>query len=96
MSTVKCFSFAELVNTPRIDQSKRAKTGYPRVLTSNECIKAFEEKEEQKRLAEQEKLKRKTDRELKKDRKKRRFNGRRKKKLARLQSRKPNSVKKKL
>jgi len=56
---------AELVNTPRISQDKRSKTGRARVLTSTECIRAFEEKEEQKRLAQEEKEKRKVERELK-------------------------------
>lgn len=65
-SAVRRSPLAELVNTPRINKDKQLKTGYARVLTSNECIKAFEEKEERKRLAEEEKQKRKAERELKK------------------------------
>ena len=57
---------AELVNTPRITRDKRTKTGSARVLTSTECIRVFEEKEEQKRLALEEKQKRKEEREKKK------------------------------
>jgi len=47
-TAVKCSPLADLVNTPRINKDKRLKTGYARVLRSRECIKAFEEKEEQK------------------------------------------------
>ena len=52
--------FAELVNIPKIDNQKK-KTGKAGVLTSNECIKAFEEKEQKKRLAEEEKKRKKTE-----------------------------------
>jgi len=45
---------AELVNTSRIPQDKQTNTGPARVLTSTECIRAFEEKEEEKRLAQEE------------------------------------------
>ena len=65
-STVKRSSLAELVNIPRINRDNRLKTGHARVLTSSECIKAFEEKEERKRAAEEEKQKRKAEREIKK------------------------------
>jgi len=54
---------AELVNAPRITD-KQTKTGRARVLTSTECIRTFEAKEEQKRLAQEEKQKRKEEREL--------------------------------
>ena len=60
---------AELVNTPRITRDKWTKTGSARVLTSTECIRVFEEKEEQKRLALEEKQKRKEEREVKKKQK---------------------------
>ena len=69
VSIPKRSPLAELVNTPRINKDKRTKTGYARVLTSTECIRAFEEKEEQKRLAQEEKMKRKEERELKKKQK---------------------------
>ena len=65
-STVKRSPLAELVNIPRINRDNRLKTGHARVLTSSECIKAFEEKEERKRAAEEEKQKRKAEREIKK------------------------------
>jgi len=65
-TAVKCSPLADLVNTPRTNKDKQLKTGYARVLTSTECIKAFEEKEERKRVAEEEKQKRKAERELKK------------------------------
>jgi len=57
---------AELVNTSRIPQDKQTNTGPARVLTSTECIRAFEEKEEEKRLAQEEKQKRKSRRGRKK------------------------------
>ena len=43
-SEEKCSPLAELVNIPKIDNQKK-KTGKAGVLTSNECIKAFEEKD---------------------------------------------------
>ncbi|XP_065902929.1 uncharacterized protein [Dysidea avara] len=54
VSTPRCSPLAELVNTPRITQDKRTKTANARVLTNPECIRAFEVKEEQKRLAQEE------------------------------------------
>ena len=53
--TIKWSPLAKLVNVPKIDSQKKVKTGKARVLTSNECIKAFEEKEEKKQLAEEDK-----------------------------------------
>ena len=96
VSTPRCSPLAKLVNTPRITQDKRTKTANARVLTSTECIRAFEEKEEQKQLAQEEKQKRKAERELKKDRRKRRCNVRRRKRHERLQQRKQNNVKREL
>ena len=66
VTTPRRSPLAELVNTPRITQDKQTKTANARVLTSTECIRVFEEKEEQKRLAQEEKQKRKAERELKK------------------------------
>ena len=54
-SAAKRSSLAELVNIPRVNRDKQLKTGHARVFTNSECIKAFEEKEEQKHIAEQEK-----------------------------------------
>jgi len=56
---------AELVNTLRITD-KQTKTGRARILTSTECIRAFEVKEEQKQFTQEEKQKSKEERELKK------------------------------
>ena len=64
---------AELVNIPKIDNHTK-KTGKARVLTSNECIKVFEEKEQKKRLAEEEKKRKKTERELKRKQKEEELN----------------------
>ena len=64
-SVAKHSPLAELVNIPRVNWDKQLKTGHARVLTSSECIKTFEEKEEWKRL-EEEKQKRKAEQELKK------------------------------
>ena len=59
MSNHKHSPLAEQVNTPRITEDKQIKTGSARVLTSIECIRSFEEKEEQKRLAQEGKKRRK-------------------------------------
>lgn len=58
---------SELINVPNINNRKTVKTGSARVLTSNECLKAFEEKEQKKRLEAEEKQKRKEEREQKKN-----------------------------
>ena len=60
---------AELVNLPKIDYRKRTKTGKARVLTSNECLKALQDKEEKKWLAEEEKKIKKLEREQKRKQK---------------------------
>jgi len=54
-SAVRHSPLAELVNTPRITLERQLKTGYARILTSSECIKASEEKEGWKPVAEAEK-----------------------------------------
>ena len=46
----------------------------PRVLTSYECLKAFQEKEDKKWLAEEEKQRKKTERELKQKQKEEELN----------------------
>jgi len=84
-SAVMHSPFAEFVNTPKINLERQLKTVYARVLTSSEYIKAFEEKEEQKRVAEEDKQRKKAERELKKGKRKRKCNARRRQKLKRQQ-----------
>ena len=57
---------SDLVNIPTIQPKK---TGFARVLTSSECLKALKDKEEKKRLVEEEKQRRKEEREVKKKQK---------------------------
>jgi len=64
--TVKCSPLSELINLPNIEKSKTVKTGSAQVLTSNECLKAFQEKEEKKRLAAEENQKKRKKRKEKK------------------------------
>jgi len=93
-STVKRSSLAELVNIPRINRDNRLKTGHARVLTSSECIKAFEEKERKGSVQQKKKnRKEKLSGNLKKDKERRKYNARRRRRLKRQQQRKLSNVK---
>jgi len=52
VDSTKQSPLVELVNLPKIDYQNRIKTRKARVLTSNECLHALNEKEEKKRQAE--------------------------------------------
>ena len=54
-----------MINVPKINSQKKVKSGKIRVPTSNECVKAFEEKKE-KWLAEEEKKRKEIAKETKK------------------------------